>query len=133
MKSREDVIKCIECNLNFVQRSDCECCGYKCDKEMFLSVPINLLADALALLKAQEPRVITLEEVHMHEVYWIEQSDVARPWPTAMHHIRNAGLLDGPTYQDYFGKNLNTKEYGKTWRCWTSRPDEATREATPWN
>ena len=23
-------------------------------------------------------------------------------------------------------------DYGKRWRCWTSRPDQATREATPW-
>lgn len=22
--------------------------------------------------------------------------------------------------------------YGGDWRCWTSRPDQATREATPW-
>lgn len=24
-------------------------------------------------------------------------------------------------------------EYAKSWRCWTSRSDQATREATPWN
>lgn len=24
------------------------------------------------------------------------------------------------------------ENYGSIWRCWTSRPDKATREATPW-
>jgi len=24
-------------------------------------------------------------------------------------------------------------DYGKSWRCWTSRPTDAQREATPWN
>lgn len=88
---------------------------------------------AIALLKAQEPRVMALEELRMNEVYWAEQENVSRPWPIAMHHIRNAGLLDGPVYQDYMGDNFNTKEYGKKWRCWTSRPTQEQMEATPWN
>ena len=98
----------------------------------------NKLLKVMELLEAQEPcedcisREMTLEEVKMHVVYWIEQKDVCRPWPTAMHHIRNAGLLDGPVYQDYIGENWNTKEYGVKWRCWTSHPTDAQREATPW-
>ena len=75
---------------------------------------------------------MTLEELQMNEVYWAEQEDIARPWPIAMHHIRRAGLLDGPVYQDYMGDNYNTKEYGKTWRCWTSRPTDEQREAVKW-
>ena len=76
--------------------------------------------------------MLTLEEIHFHEVYWIEEHDVSRPWPSAMHHIRNAGLLDGPVYQDYMGDNWNTKEYGKTWRVWTSRPTDEQREEIAW-
>lgn len=26
----------------------------------------------------------------------------------------------------------NANEYGKTWRCWTSRPTDEQREKTPW-
>ena len=80
-----------------------------------------------------EPRVITLDELQMHEVYWAEQDDVSRPWAIAMLHIRNAGLLDGPVYQDYMGDNFNAKEYGVKWRLWTSRPSDEVRRVTPWN
>ena len=29
--------------------------------------------------------------------------------------------------------NADYEYYGKTWRCWTSRPDEKRRAETPWN
>ena len=93
----------------------------------------QMYTDAIALLREQEPRVMTLKEIRMHEVYWAEQENVSRPWPIAMHHIRNAGLLDGPVYQDYMGDNYNTKEYGKTWRCWTARPTDEQRKAVKWD
>lgn len=28
--------------------------------------------------------------------------------------------------------NADLEYYGKTWRCWTSRPDEKRRAETPW-
>ena len=80
----------------------------------------------------KDTKVLTLEEVRLHEVYWVEERDVSRPWPIAMHHIRNSGLLDGPVYQDYMGDNFNAKDYGKRWRCWTSRPTREEMEAVPW-
>lgn len=52
---REEVIKGLECNLNFAEKSYCEQCGYECRKAMFISVPVNLLSDALSLLKAEKP------------------------------------------------------------------------------
>ena len=93
---------------------------------------VEWLDDTLDLLKAQEPRVMTLEEIRMHEVYWAERENVSRPWPIAMHHIRNAGLLGGLVYQDYMGDDFNAKGYGKTWRCWMSRPTDEQREAVKW-
>ena len=132
MIDREKVIRGLEClakRHGIVGVCEPESCPYG-----DLHTCANEIArDVLTLLKAQEPRVMTLEEVHLHEVYWIEEDDISRPWPTAMHHIRNAGLLDGPVYQDYMGDNWNTKEYGKTWRVWTSRPTDKQREAEPWN
>lgn len=29
--------------------------------------------------------------------------------------------------------NMDFAWYGKTWRCWTGRPTDELREATPWN
>lgn len=63
MTDKEKAIKALECNLNFAEVAgsfDCEQCGYECRKTMFLSVPVNLLADALVLLK----RSFTPQEVY---------------------------------------------------------------------
>lgn len=96
-------------------------------------IPANLLQDALALLKAQEPRVMTLEEVNAldWDYCYLEQE-----------------RLPGNEYRGMLGKYIMTcvtwpsitaakisqgvDSYGKTWRCWTSRPTDAQREATPW-
>ena len=80
-----------------------------------------------------QPRVIALEEIQMREVYWAERKNVTQPWPIAMHHIRNVGPLNEPVYQDYMGDDFNIKEYGKTWRCWTSYPTEEQQKAAPWS
>ena len=57
--------------------------------------------------------------------------------------------LPGKEYRGMLGKYIMTcvtwpsitaakisqgmDNYGKTWRCWTSRPDEKRRAETPWN
>ena len=130
--TREKVMAGLECltHVDFaVYKSECEKrdCPYK-DTDCEIAV----MEDALALLKAQEPRVMTLEEIRMHEVYWAERENVSRPWPIAMHHIRNVGPLNEPVYQDYMGDDFNIKEYGKIWRCWTSYPTDEQRKAVKW-
>lgn len=84
-------------------------------------------------LKAQEPRV--LSEVELRGIQdeipvWIEipfeGCDIGHWVLVSYHHYEykgvkfsfDEGLLDG---------------LGAKWRCWTSRPDQAIREATPWN
>ena len=110
---------------------DCRDCPYWVCGDT-VSIPVRLIEDMRNFLEAQEPRVMTLEEIRMREVYWAERANVSRPWPIAMHHIRNAGLLDGPVYQDYMGDDFNAKEYGKTWRIWTAYPTIDQREAVKW-
>lgn len=96
-------------------------------------VPQNLVIEIIALLKAQEPRVMTLEEVNAldWDYCYLEQE-----------------RLPGNEYRGVLGKYIMTcvtwpsitaakisqgmDNYGKTWRCWTSRPTDAQREATPW-
>lgn len=101
-------------------------------------IPANLLQDALALLKAQEPRVMTPEEVWKASVasepIWIELIDVG------LLCLPLCAILEDENDNQYavfttqysaircpFGK------YGKTWRCWTSRPTDAQRESEPWS
>ena len=91
---------------------------------------------AIEALKAQEPRVLTLEEALATEVVYAEDIDKAEIIPVLVSrraHDRivlvRAHLMGGPSHVIY----PLISEYGKRWRCWTSRPDEKTREATSWD
>ena len=93
----------------------------------------EVLMDALALLKAQEPRVMTLEEVNAldWDYCYLEQE-----------------RLPGKEYRGMLGKHIMTcvtwpsitaakisqgkDNYGRTWRCWTSRPTDEQRMAVAW-
>lgn len=89
----------------------------------------SLICDALALLKAQEPRVMKVGEVRK----WVNSDRVTRE-PVAIE-IRGgmcAWIIDDEVRELPGEENLSSDLYGKTWRCWTSRPDDATREGTPW-
>ena len=112
----------------------------------FDNIPAHSLAalltieDALALLKAQEPRVLTLEEAVVAELMYYE--------PRYVHHGVTNGLFPVirkvdrfcdrvEWYSPYFpdGKVhclFTPDEYGVFSRCWTSRPTDAQREAEPW-
>lgn len=105
------------------------------ESEESITARRNITGDALALLKAQEPWVMTLEEVIESEVgtvVWLEDIDK----PTVI-----AGLVDrvftGTMVVDFqcVARTVTAgfDDYGKRWRCWTKEPTEAEREVTPWN
>ena len=96
---------------------------------------------AIALLKAQEPRVLTLEDIlklRFNDVVYFEMaiSSVAIPAIVidVIEHMPDGeiGLLQLRHIQQPTN-NADLEYYGKTWRCWTSRPTDEQREATPWN
>lgn len=134
MVDREKVIKGLEC-CAFSKRGDkCEQCPYFSGCETEYGAFVELAHDALALLKAQEMRVMTLEEVNAldWDYCYLEQE-----------------RLPGKEYRGMLGKYIMTcvtwpsitaakisysaENYGRTWRCWTSRPTDEQREAVPWN
>lgn len=74
MTEREKVIKGLECSIGIRGRKNCDDCPYDND---FNCIGCDIvLRDAIALLKDQEPRVLTLEqepikvERHMEETEW---------------------------------------------------------------
>lgn len=97
----------------------------------------------IALLKEQEPRVMTFGEVKSHynlPAAFFDDLDIQEdyyqdiqplyfefpnpsPWDV---HWRSSNQVR--TYLDEW-----EDRYNKTWRCWTSRPTDEKREATPWN
>lgn len=127
-----------------------ELCGYQDGMPQCDSCPYDgkdcwtrLKRDALSLLKALEARLMTLEEVRKH--YTLP--------PVVLDDLQwQAEYLSNiaPLYFEY--KQANTpsvhwrgqreaqhclthwaKLYGILWRCWTSRPTDAQREAVKWD
>ena len=72
------------------------------------------IRDALELLKEQEPRVLTWDEVKQAEVCWVEVRG-KEPYAT----------LDAADW--------NPKYYGKEIRCWNTKPTKEQREEVKWD
>lgn len=93
-----------------------------------IETPCN---DAIALLKAQGARVMTATEAYTADYVYIEFDGVITP------AIRTTNERDGHR-ESYFatqqlgGDWMRWDDYGITWRCWTQRPTDEQREATPW-
>ena len=82
------------------------------------------------LLKAQEPRVMTLDEALGGEECWVEYPNGGCGYADCYLSYTTDGADIYRTMQHDF--NVPLANYGKTWRCWTSRPTEEQREAAKW-
>ena len=120
MTDREKVIKGLECCAAYEYK--CNDCPYQDDGGAEDGCYSDeLKTDALALLKAQEPMVMTLEEFNAH---WKTPPQERQP-------IWEEWKFDnGKGKWKLYGRA--TGGYGKMWRCWTSRPTDEQREAVPW-
>lgn len=90
------------------------------DSDYVDCVRTDLLQYAVALLKEQEPRLLTLEE-------W-ENAQEPLDGECMCYEIKKYGLK-AMLVKVYKGcKEL----YGKEFRCWTSRPTDEQRKAAAW-
>ena len=101
--------------------------------------------ERIGKLKAQEPRVMTLEEVKAlpdESDVWLEefcsivvavtvshQTDI---YKVLKRYNQNATYFYGIERADYNSGEYMDADYGKEWRCWTSRPTYAQREKVKW-
>lgn len=131
---REKVINGLEC----CSKGDCADCDNCTYHGVQTDVPCEstLMRDVLALLKVQEPRVMTWEEA---------QANV-NEGPFIIMEVRDStgteidyGILVGDSYEMSEGSLLTVCEfgllkddYGKRFRCWTSRPTDEQRRAVKW-
>ena len=124
------------------EKVNCERCGYSCTKAEWVKIDRKLAIDVLALLKAQEPRVMTLDEIGnaLETPLWKEtkraHKDLYTGWVLAYDIQKGLGItgtrlgMSEPSGRVVW---YGLDDYGKTWRCWTSEPTEEVRRATPWN
>ena len=137
MNDREKIIAALEnCS---DPAGKCRDCPYEeCERfeKSISEYPDELIRKAVELLKEQEPRVMTLEEVKKLQsirdgAIWMEI--FGNGLFPALPEFSNksltffvAILFDG--YRSVFENDW----YGKTWRCWSSRPTDEQRGAVPW-
>jgi len=91
----------------------------------------RMIEDALALLKAQEPRVMDFDDVVGGDECWLEAINGACGYADCYACTGTGEVqvfrckFDNPQY-------IMAGDYLKTWRCWTSRPTDERREAVKW-
>ena len=100
----------------------------------------RLMLDAIALLKAQEPRLMNAAEVADCPdgmVLWVEerQGVTWNLFPleiefSSTHPDTGTDYLFFITYHDC--RKFECSEYNQTWRCWTARPTKEQMEAMKW-
>ena len=113
----------------------CELCPYEQHDPLMSVCRDNLMVDALALLKEQEARVLTLEEMELREesvfleingedgaIVLIQNADCCGLWDFLS---ATPGFLHRCT--------LQAEDYNKYWRCWSKRPTDEHRMEVPWN
>ena len=98
-------------------------------------VSVPMLRGALTLLKEQEPKILTLEEVKKlsdHDVAYIE---------TTISSFVNPAIYQPENGNDDYACVVSTwlksgfyawNTYGKDWRLWTHKPTQEQMEAAPW-
>lgn len=96
-----------------------------------------LAADALELLKGQEPRVMTLDEAAAAQEVWVEAwLSVPKKYVIM---VTSLYLTDDCKNFELellgIGKKafMLAEDYGHTWRCWSAKPTDDQRKAVKWD
>ena len=141
MSNIDTTVKALECCKNWDDAGvydayvpmDCKNCPRR-ELQMEASTCHEaLLNETIDLLKSMMPRVMDLKELLSRQTAYVEVNTPGQPVLQCTFSFPGGegisvypiGTSDGPyvRYADYL----------KKWRCWTSRPTEEQREATPWN
>jgi len=135
MIDRLKVINGLECHVNGHPHTRCHKCPYWGTGPHGSSECSVLAADALVLLKAQEPCLMTLDDAINSEMVWVECSNGDGGYGTC-RFVEIYGMIAAEVFMlknKYPERNrLNPEKYLREWRCWTSCPTDKQREATPW-
>lgn len=104
-----------------------------CRKELFRDWS-EITLDTIILLKAQEPRVLALDEIHGSMAVWLEDVDkadvilaITESEFYALHGLCRCFITSN-------NRRIAPlkREYGIRWRAWTSEPTDEQRKNTPW-
>ena len=124
----EKVIKGLECCI--IRHPDDKA---RCDECPYESACCNRLKrDALDLLKAQEPRLLGLDEIKMLGLMWLEsRNGFVQPVICQNYEYCVDRSVEFIMVHGTICNSINT--FGKLWRVWTSEPGKEQRGAAKWN
>ena len=91
------------------------------------------------VIKGLEPRVMTRAELELAKLapVWLDthRNKIYNGWALCYDIQTGMGItgtragITDPSGRVHW---LKLDDYGRTWRCWTSRPTDKQREAEPW-
>lgn len=132
MPDREKVIIGLsKCGRVHRSLEDCAECPYKLKPGHYAGMECwcRLCDDVLALLKEQEARVMTSDEIMLcSDWVWCEYSSGYQGWYKMEEYDVEYGLF---RWDDTTTDMVD--DYGIRWRCWTSRPTEEQRKEVKWD
>lgn len=142
-EKRERVVDGLKCYLAMRRGERIVCKAESCpyweeddDTGMSLCNNYRIEADALSLLNEQMPRLMTYDELSA-----ISRTDstvyVERRTKTYYNEMAFVSVekVYGDTVSFNGQKSIfghSKKDYGKEWRCWTSRPSDEQMKAVKW-
>lgn len=116
--------------MNCIGPENCTKCEYRNVPGSKVRCKTMLLRDALELLKAQETRIMSREEIENADGYiWFE--DKAQKVMQARYFRK--GILFEIGCLPFASKKLNWETYGTLWRYWTAMPTDEQRRAAKWD
>ena len=124
MPDRETVIKESEEAIDILAKAD--------EPTFWMDFVRCAFENALALLKEQEPRVMTSSELQPDDLVWIEVPQSDEIWPAL---LRKTDWFDYPTWamRGYaIGGYYLHSGYGRDWRCWTAKPTPEQMRTVKW-
>ena len=97
----------------------------------------DALTKAIEALTAQEPRVLTLEELRSLDgtdhFVWLEDNGEYELYDCYAEVTTYQNNVELNTFGREVEFEPDNEEYGKTWRCWSARPTEEQRKAVKWD
>lgn len=129
MADREKVIKGIQIERECVSRDCDRDCG-KCDLVQDRDWLLSMYDDAISLLKEQEPKLLTIEEITGDGECWFEGINGACGYAdcymcTGSKEVEVNRISMKPEY-------VSWNDFKKKWRCWSYRPTDEQRKAVKW-